>query len=356
MTGRLPAAGNLNGAQDDCGEMSGSAGLTKPPDGSDDALARLAIQAAIIRAQAALLQRQDGLLRQADLPGGVGLWSCRLRDEALEWSGNSYDLFGLPRGTRLHRPRILEMYEAASLRLLNVLRTKALARLQNFEFDSEIVTPQGERRWLRTRAGIETRAGVPVRLFGTHQDVTADIARLAELHRSADLDPLTGLPNRRAFERYFGEPKTCGCLPAGALILIDLDGFKAINDEHGHAAGDACLKRAAARLARICKGADLVSRLGGDEFAVLVPPPADPDALRTLGAAIVAGLGRPFGHGSLVLKVGASVGIARMEGGAAQDLFVRADAALYAAKGSGRNTAFLDHELAATLRAARARR
>ncbi len=71
-----------------------------------------------------------------------------------------------------------------------------------------------------------------------------DIVRLAELKRSADLDALTGLPNRRAFERRFREPEADGRVAPGALILIDLDGFKAINDEHGHAAGDACLKRA----------------------------------------------------------------------------------------------------------------
>ena len=334
--------------------MSESADPSLPS--PDDADARIAIQAAIIRAQSALLKRQDGMLRQADLPGGVGLWSCRLRDEALEWSGNSFDIFGIPRGTRLYRPRILDLYEASSLRLLNALRSKALTCIQNFEFDSEIVTPGGERRWLRTRAGIETRAGVPVRLFGTHQDVTADIARLAELHRSADLDPLTGLANRRAFERGFGEADRGSGFPPGALILIDLDGFKAINDGFGHAAGDACLKRAAARLARICSGADLVARLGGDEFAVLVPPPAEPAALRALGAAIVAGLGRPFSHACLVLRVGASVGIARAEAGPTRDLFARADAALYAAKDSGRNTALLDEEIGSGTGAARVRR
>lgn len=324
----------------------------RPSRPNDTDAAHLAIQAAIIRAQAALLKRQDGLLRQADLPGGVGLWSCRLRDDELEWSGNSFDLFGIPRGAQLYRPRILELYEPASLRLLTVLRTRAIARNHSFEFDSEIVTPWGERRWLRTRAGVETRAGVAVRLFGTHQDMTADIERLAELHRSADLDPLTGLPNRRAFERCFREPEANGCLPAGALILIDLDGFKAINDRHGHAAGDACLRHAAARLAQVCKGVDLVARLGGDEFAVLVPPPADPAALRVLGNAIVAALGRPFACGALALKVGASVGIARADGGAPPDLFARADAALYAAKESGRNTAILDHEMVGPPRAA----
>lgn len=322
------------------------------PDG-DDAVARYAIQAAIIRAQAALLKRQEGMLRRVDLPGGVGLWSCRLRDEALDWSSNSFDIFGIPRGSALSRPRVLQMYEAASLKLLNVLRTKALSRLHSFEFDSEIVTPGGERRWLRTRAGIETRDGVPHRLFGTHQDVTADIARLAALHRSADLDPLTGLANRRAFERCFGEPEASGGPPTGALILIDLDGFKAINDVHGHVAGDACLKRAAARLARICKGADLVARLGGDEFAVLIPRPADPIALRALGTAIVAGLGRPFAHAGLLLKVGASVGIARAEADTTPGLFARADAALYAAKEAGRNTAVLDHDGAERPRAPR---
>ncbi|MGC5778084.1 diguanylate cyclase domain-containing protein [Methylobacterium sp. NFXW15] len=321
--------------------MSGRADIPHSEAG-DKAAARLAIQSAIIRAQAALLTRQDGIIRQADLPGGAGLWSCRLWDDTLDWSGNSFDVFGLPRGSRLHRPRILDLYDDASRRLLQALRARAIARGAGFAVDTEIVTPRGERRWLRSRAGIEMRDGVPVRLFGTHQDVTMDIVRLAELKRSADLDALTGLPNRRAFERRFREPEADGRVAPGALILIDLDGFKAINDEHGHAAGDACLKRAGARLAQICASADLVARLGGDEFAVLMPPPAETSALRTLGTAIVAGLACPFPHGGLLLKVGASVGIARAGKGPHHDLFARADAALYAVKKTGRNAARID--------------
>lgn len=323
--------------------MTGSADITTVP--ADDAQACLAMQAAIIRAQAALLDRQSHLLSAVDLPGGVGFWSCRLRDEALDWSGNAFDIFGVGRGRPLHRPRILELYEPASRRLLDLVRSNAIARGAGFAFDCEIVTTGGERRWVRTRGRVESRDGVPFRISGTHQDVSADIARLADLSRKAELDPLTGLPNRRAFERCCQEPEAAGRTGPAALILVDLDGFKAVNDVHGHEAGDACLRVSAARLARICAGADLVARIGGDEFAVLIPEPTDPALLRALGAAIVAGLRRPFAYAGIALRIGASVGIALAKDRPARDLFTRADAALYAAKESGRNAALMDGDV-----------
>lgn len=320
--------------------MSGFADTTTAT--VDDAQARLAVQAAIIRAQAALLDRQSGLLNQIDLPGGVGFWSCRLRDETLDWSGNAFDIFGIRRGRPLRRAQILDLYEPASRRLLDLVRSRAIARGAGFAFDTEIITPAGERRWVRTQGRVETRDGAPIRIYGTHQDVSADIARIADLSRKAELDPLTGLPNRRAFERCCYEPEVAGRSVPAALILVDLDGFKAVNDDHGHEAGDACLRISAARLARICTGAELVARIGGDEFAVLVSGPTDPAILSALGGAIVAGLGRPFGYGEVTLRIGASVGIALADTFAARDLFARADAALYAAKESGRNAAVID--------------
>ena len=305
-----------------------------------DAAATLALQQAIIRAQAGLLARQERSLAAA----GTWLWSCRLDDGALDWSGGVHDLFGIPRGAALHRPRILEFYEPASRRLLESIRRRAIAGHASFRLDAEIRTACGRPRWIRIRAAVETEGGRPARLFGTKQDVTGEIARLAELSRRADRDPLTGLANRHAFEAQFDAGSSgAGPDPLGALILIDLDGFKPVNDLHGHIAGDQCIRRSAARLAAICRDAALVARIGGDEFAVLLRAPVDLRALAECGRRIVAALSRPIPYRGQMVRIGASVGIALevktgiATGGSRTRLFERADAALYAAKDAGGN-------------------
>ncbi|CAA2161217.1 putative diguanylate cyclase YegE [Methylobacterium brachiatum] len=296
----------------------------------------------IPRRRAALLSRREDALARAS----VGLWECRLRDEALEWTGGVYDLFDIPRGARLHRGRILDLYEPASHRLLAAIRGRAVATGSGFHLDTEIITARGHHRWIRITASVEIEGGRPVRIFGVKRDVTEEIARLAELGRRAKRDALTGLANRGAFDERFSE--ISGRAPIGALLLIDLDGFKGINDAHGHAAGDVCIQRSATRLADICPDAALVARIGGDEFAVLIARPLDRWVVAALGRRIGAALGHPIEHGGRQLRVGASVGIAYRDAnsydGAPAELFARADAALYAAKAAGRNTVWIDSE------------
>ncbi|MDP4003876.1 GGDEF domain-containing protein [Methylobacterium sp. NEAU K] len=300
--------------------------------------AELALRAAIIREQEALLSRRERALGAA-----AGLWTCRLSDQTLDWTGGVHGLFGIPPGAPLHRARILELYEPASRRLLETIRERAILGCGTFRLDSEIVTAQGRRRWIRISAAVEAEGGRPTRIAGMKQDVTEEIARLAELTRRADRDPLTGLANRRAFEeRFHAGAYLARPAQVGALILVDLDDFKRINDTHGHAAGDLCIRRAAARLAAVCRHASLVARIGGDEFAVLLQAPADPRGLVELGRRIVAVLGRPIVHRSHAMQVGASVGIAP-GGGSPAELFSRADAALYAAKDGGRNAVRIDY-------------
>src|SRR5690606_29711586 len=118
----------------------------------------------------------------------------------------------------------------------------------------------------------------------------------------------------------------------GALLLVDLDGFKQINDTYGHALGDECLKEAAVRLVESCGGADLVARIGGDEFAVLLDAGMTPAEVDMLATGIVETMRRPVTRLGQTLRLGASVGAACHRGGTSEDLFRQADTALYAAK------------------------
>lgn len=300
--------------------------------------AEIAAQAALIAEQAAGLAHFRKLFERASEAARIGVWHCELDGERLTWTDVVYDLFDLPRGAPLDRAEILKCYPPESRRKLDSVRGRALAEGGGFEVDLEIVTFAGISRWIRITATVEREAGRAVRLFGMKQDVTEQRRLAEELRRLAEQDPITGLANRTCFESQLarfdapGDPMASG----GALIVLDLDGFKAINDAHGHAAGDLCLRVCGSRLAEICEGAALIARIGGDEFAVVLGPGHDVGTLAALADRVVAGLSRPIPTDRASLRVGASVGLA-LACGCGSTLYRAADAAMYAAKTAGRN-------------------
>ncbi len=173
---------------------------------------------------------------------------------------------------------------------------------------------------------------------------TAQLQRNQESLKSmAYLDVLTGLPNRRAFDdglrRFIAEcERGQGDF---ALLLIDLDGFKGINDTVGHGAGDAVLVEVATRLRTLIRETDLASRVGGDEFCVILAQPRDTAAVDSACARIIKKLNEPIVLADRVVVIGASIGVARApreRTTTPDELHKGADVALYDAKRAGRNT------------------
>ena len=171
----------------------------------------------------------------------------------------------------------------------------------------------------------------------TERERARDAEKMA--HQLAYHDPLTGLPNRRALADQIesaiaGASETTGA----ALLMVDLDHFKGVNDVHGHAAGDKLLRDVAERLNELVGQGARAFRLGGDEFAILSPVGADHDAARRMARRIVQGMSEPFAAGPLVHHIGASVGISLFPEDAQdrETLMRRADIALYRAKEGGR--------------------
>ena len=163
------------------------------------------------------------------------------------------------------------------------------------------------------------------------------------LAHQATHDPLTELPNRAQALAL-----TTAALHRGArsgdmtgLLFVDLDGFKAVNDGHGHAAGDAVLVEVGKRLRSVVRPGDVVCRLGGDEFVVLVEAAQTEQDLMELAERLVAEVSRPMVTGGATVRVGASIGVAvSRDGGTDPDvLFAEADTAAYRAKGHGRGRA-----------------
>jgi diguanylate cyclase (GGDEF)-like protein len=169
----------------------------------------------------------------------------------------------------------------------------------------------------------------------------ADRVRLESeaLRRLAHTDALTGLPNRRGLQdRLAAALPLAGSQQLVAVYLLDLDGFKPVNDRHGHDVGDALLVAVGERLQQQLRTSDVVARLGGDEFVVLAAGLPDEAAARQLGQKMLAAFDEPFLALGQRCDVGLTIGyaLAPLDGTTADDLIKRADAAMYAGKQAGR--------------------
>ncbi len=193
--------------------------------------------------------------------------------------------------------------------------------------------------------------GRAVELPGTRVKEVAEVGgamlqasrMLAHAQRLAHYDPLTGLCNRVLFselvQRELAVAQRSG--DSFAILAIDLDGFKAVNDMHGHAAGDEVLRDVAERMVEAVRVSDVAARLGGDEFAVLLLGVTGDNA-RLVAEALVERLSQPYPD--IQPTVSASVGVAMFpqSGMELQQLMERADVALYKAKGLGKRRVVLD--------------
>ncbi|MDL2402528.1 GGDEF domain-containing protein [Rhizobium mayense] len=225
----------------------------------------------------------------------------------------------------------MKSYSEESLDRLQRVRSNAIETGSGFALEAEIRPPGVGKRWIRISAAVECRNGEPIRLFGIKQDITEERKLLEGMRYRAEHDAMTGLANRTQFQNRLAEICEPGG-PGGALMLIDLDGFKSVNDTLGHAIGDECLVEFARRLSVVCQSAELIARIGGDEFAVLFGPATRLQKIEGIAERLSAAAQEPMNCSGHVFRVGASIGFAFTEGETPTALFTRADRALYAAK------------------------
>jgi diguanylate cyclase (GGDEF)-like protein/PAS domain S-box-containing protein len=215
--------------------------------------------------------------------------------------------------------------------------------------DGEIPSQAGERRiihalghplWVLVQSTIiRDASGRPLHLLAQMQDITARRRFEEQLQHMADHDPLTGLLNRRAFQeeldRHVARGRRYGL--EGALLVLDLDQFKAINDTLGHNTGDELIASAADQLKHALRESDVLARLGGDEFAVLLPRGGAADASTVASKLLTAIRGAQILGGRTGREVTASIGVAVIDTAAmtADELLVNADLAMYDAKEEG---------------------
>lgn len=221
---------------------------------------------------------------------------------------------------------------ATNERLMHLLEYLAIPKTGHNE--AEYVWPSG--RTVRvSRTGVEG---------GGYLDVIADITEShlarATIERMANFDALTELANRNLFQKRLADlVARASARSMAAILSLDLDRFKAVNDLYGHGVGDALLARVARRLVDVLLPGDLAARLGGDEFAILIEKVSAHRDAHQVAKRLVSHLSAPYEIDGLEIVIGASVGIEFIDdpNAAPVDLMRHADQALYAAKKSGRN-------------------
>jgi len=298
------------------------------------------------RGAAQRLRRSERLLAETQRLAHVGSWEWDSpgRAERLSWTDEMYRLAGLVPQSVMVTPQLwLDVtHPADRQRLESTLRT-AFGRRGPFELAQRLVLPSGEVRHLAVRGEVEhDTEGRPLRAWGSAQDVTERHRVQEELRRTALTDPLTGLGNRLLLVdrlRTWISAIDGDIHRHVAVIAVDLDGLKRVNDTYGHASGDDLLRETARRLRTVVRDRDLVARLGGDEFVLLCAGLDTVDASR-LAERIVAEISSPYLlPGGVTAWSGASVGVT-VTSDPRDDvdrLLAQADRALYAAKGGGGN-------------------
>lgn len=290
----------------------------------------------------------------------IGVWELNIDTGHLKWDQRMRELYSIPDDVtpnavdhwkdKLHpddRDQAIEEFE------------EAIATGGTYKSVFRVLQADGQVRWIRTIGASHLDPSGHKLVLGVNWDVSDDVqlkTRLIEANHSAETrnreleearkqmehnslhDSLTGLPNRRFLDEKVLKDDA-ETVPS-ALIHIDLDRFKHINDTLGHAAGDAMLIHAASVLRENCRQGDVVARVGGDEFIVATMTPVNTAALSALAGRIVQQMRQPVPYKNHQCRFGASVGIAvnqHDDAVPAKQLLINADIALYRAKKQGRN-------------------
>ena len=303
----------------------------------------------LTNANAKLEQRVEDLRRTEEKLSGVlesidnVVWSI---------SATSYELLYLsPAAERIYGRPVADFYATHDL-WLRIVHPEDRQRVQDslsellkrgtLTLQYRILRPDGEVRWLEDRARMVGDAhSQPLRFDGVATDISERKSHEALIEHLASHDALTDLPTRILLDDRI----TLSLAHAArgqrrlALLFLDLDGFKSINDSFGHGLGDTLLKAVAARLKATVRDGDTVARQGGDEFVILLWDLADADAAALVAQNVLDALSHPFQLDNRDVRVTASIGVSVYpEDGDTSDILLKhADAAMYLAKDLGRN-------------------
>jgi diguanylate cyclase (GGDEF)-like protein/PAS domain S-box-containing protein len=283
------------------------------------------------------LRQSSQIFRQAERAANIGNWRVDLATQRLHWSDQVYAITGLEAGHSVSVPEAVQMYHPDDRHMISEALRATVEQGKPFMFETTIRRRDGEPRRIRVEGERIDVDGQPDSVAGIILDCTDEHLRNVALQRAAERDRLTGLYNRasfdlrlaRAMQRVESEPVT--------IALLDLDGFKDVNDTLGHLVGDRVLETIAGQLQLRTAPGVFLARWGGDEFALLFPGRMALPEVTAFLEELLAELGEMPPLGSALLRIGATCGVARMTtAGSSEEIMRRADLALYRGKEQGR--------------------
>lgn len=292
------------------------------------------------------LRKSNRLLSQAEKIGGIGAWELNLSTRCMVFSDQIYALSGLPKGTSITTDRALQFYRPEDRpRVDDAIRHTAITGLP-FDYEADFLT-EGEIKRIRcVGERLDGKDQHSARIVGVIQDVSAAHHANVALERAANYDSLTGVFNRHAFDRCLKEKIKKHNAHNGrlSLMLIDLDGFKDINDTFGHVIGDVVLEEISARIVKATDDDAVLARWGGDEFAILPQLGTSSADVSVLAEKVLAAIGGQVEVAGHKLQLSGTCGVAWFEKNMqTRELLRRADLALYEGKKRERNTIHFYH-------------
>ena len=291
------------------------------------------------------LEASKAELNKAQQIAKVGDWIYELSSDTMRLSGETCRIFGLPAGSIGNRRTYLAFVHPQERERVEQ-NWQAILRGEVSEMEHRIVV-DGSIRWVRQKVELECATdGKAVRAVGITQDITERKVADETIRELAFFDPLTKLPNRTLLRDRLHQ-----CMAAGqrsgayaALLYIDLDHFKSLNDSAGHEMGDLLLSQVGQRLLSSVRAEDTVARMGGDEFVVLLVNlgPGEPTALRqaqTIARKILELMNESYQLRHMIYQGTPSVGVTLFRGEqfSADEILRQADLAMYRSKADGRN-------------------
>jgi diguanylate cyclase (GGDEF)-like protein/PAS domain S-box-containing protein len=325
-----------------------------------DATSRVAISRALSESRSALAEAQE--------LAHLGSFETDLRTGEMRWSAELFRILEID--PAIERPQMLYDFDHPDDRDRVIAETERAKRDRTpYTIEHRIVTRLGNERHVfeRGRFSYDSPSGEATRVVGAVLDITERKAAEERLRELAERDALTLLPNRTVLRQRLDDALARAARDGenAAVLFVDLDRFKSVNDTLAHAAGDELLRELACRLVGRIGDADTVARPGGDEFIIVLGPAADGERAAAVARDLLDAIAEPIAYEGTRLIVSASIGIALYprDGVTASDLLRSADAAMYAAKARGGNayefftpqlhlTALAETELERALRAA----
>lgn len=286
--------------------------------------------------RSARLEKSNRIFRQAEKTAKIGSWELEIETGSLSRSDEASAILGIKKDEQKRLDTALSHYSSDDRPLVERALAKILETKKATSIEADILTPTGQRKRTKTTGEyLEGDEHQGARVVGIIQDITESHHARMALQRAADYDALTGLYNRSAFDRILCEKIEVHRQTGDDffVLMLDLDGFKDINDCFGHLVGDAVLEEISARLSRAIPTGVIAARWGGDEFAVITPLGTTLQEAINIGEELISAVADQVEISGRQVAVGATCGLAKS--GAAlsgRELMRRADLALYHGK------------------------